>query len=290
MSEKDFSFDDYTPSDIAKKVESAGGNKAKLNFLSLFLLSVMAGAFIAIAGEFYTMVIFDSSLSLGLTKLIGGICFSIGLILVVVAGAELFTGNTMIIMAFASRIVTWKQLLRNWSVSYVGNFIGSLSVVFLMFLTNQWKTKEFMLGAKAVQIAATKTNLGFVEAFASAILCNALVCLAVWMCFSARTVISKIAAIIFPITAFVASGFEHSIANMFFIPMGMILKNNPGVLDALSKMSPDLDISRLSMAGLFGNLLPVTLGNIIGGSVMVGLIYWIIILLPQKRKDIKSGN
>ncbi|HAX17457.1 MAG TPA: formate transporter FocA [Actinobacteria bacterium] len=290
MSEKDFSFDDYTPSDIAKKVESAGGNKAKLNFLSLFLLSVMAGAFIAIAGEFYTMVIFDSSLSLGLTKLIGGICFSIGLILVVVAGAELFTGNAMIIMAFASRIVTWKQLLRNWSVSYVGNFIGSLSVVFLMFLTNQWKTKEFMLGAKAVQIAATKTNLGFVEAFASAILCNALVCLAVWMCFSARTVISKIAAIIFPITAFVASGFEHSIANMFFIPMGMILKNNPGVLDALSKMSPDLDISRLSMAGLFGNLLPVTLGNIIGGSIMVGLIYWIIILLPQKRRDRRTGN
>ena len=290
MSEKDFGFDDYTPSDIAKKVESAGGNKAKLNFLSLFLLSVMAGAFIAIAGEFYTMVIFDSSLSLGLTKLIGGICFSIGLILVVVAGAELFTGNAMIIMAFASRIVTWKQLLRNWSVSYVGNFIGSLSVVFLMFLTNQWKTKEFMLGAKAVQIAATKTNLGFVEAFASAILCNALVCLAVWMCFSTRTVISKIAAIIFPITAFVASGFEHSIANMFFIPMGMILKNNPGVLDALSKMSPDLDISRLSMAGLFGNLLPVTLGNIIGGSIMVGLIYWIIILLPQKRKDRRTGN
>ena len=290
MSEKDFSFDDYTPSDIAKKVESAGGNKAKLNFLSLFLLSVMAGAFIAIAGEFYTMVIFDSSLSLGLTKLIGGICFSIGLVLVVVAGAELFTGNAMIIMAFASRIVTWKQLLRNWSVSYVGNFIGSLSVVFLMFLTNQWKTKEFMLGAKAVQIAATKTNLGFVEAFASAILCNALVCLAVWMCFSARTVISKIAAIIFPITAFVASGFEHSIANMFFIPMGMILKNNPGVLDALSNVSPDLDISRLSMAGLFGNLLPVTLGNIIGGSVMVGLIYWIIILLPQKRRDRRTGN
>jgi len=285
LSEQDFSFDDYSPSDIAKKVESAGEKKAKLNFLSLLLLSIMAGAFIGIAGEFYTAVIFDSNLSLGLTKLIGGICFSLGLILVVIAGAELFTGNSMIIMAFASRVVTWKQLLRNWSVSYVGNFIGALSVVLLMFYSNQWHAKGFMLGAKALQIAATKVNLGFVEAFANAILCNTLVCLAVWLCFSARTVISKIGAIIFPITAFVASGFEHSIANMFFIPMGIVLKNNPGVLDALSKMDPNIDISRVNIVGLLGNLLPVTIGNIIGGSIMVGLIYWIIIVLPQKRKE-----
>lgn len=284
MTEQDINFDDYAPADIAKKVESAGVKKANLNFLSLLLLSILAGAYIAIAGEFYTLVIFDSNLSFGLTKLIGGLCFSIGLILVVIAGAELFTGNTMIIMAFTSRVVTWKQLLRNWAVSYSGNFIGSLSVVFIMFLTNQWKTKEFMLGAKAVQIAAAKTNLGFVEALASAILCNALVCLAVWLCFSARTVISKIAAIIFPITAFVASGFEHSIANMYFIPMGIVLKNNPKVIEALNKIAPNLDISRVNIAGLFGNLLPVTLGNIIGGAIMVGLIYWIIIILPQKRK------
>ncbi|MCL4384980.1 MAG: formate/nitrite transporter family protein [Cyanobacteria bacterium] len=284
MAEQDINFDDYAPADIAKKVESAGVKKANLNFLSLLLLSILAGAYIAIAGEFYTLVIFDSNLSFGLTKLIGGLCFSIGLILVVIAGAELFTGNTMIIMAFTSRVVTWKQLLRNWVVSYSGNFIGSLSVVFIMFLTNQWKAKEFMLGAKAVQIAAAKTNLGFVEALASAILCNALVCLAVWLCFSARTVISKIAAIIFPITAFVASGFEHSIANMYFIPMGIVLKNNPKVIEALNKMAPNLDISRVNITGLFGNLLPVTLGNIIGGAIMVGLIYWIIIILPQKRK------
>lgn len=285
MAENDISFDDYAPADIAKKVESAGIKKANLNFLSLVLLSILAGAYIAIAGEFYTLVIFDSNLSFGLTKLIGGLCFSIGLILVVIAGAELFTGNTMIIMAFASRVVTWKQLLKNWVISYLGNLVGSLSVVFIMFLTNQWKTKEFMLGAKAVQIAATKTNLGFVEAFASAILCNALVCLAVWLCFSARTVISKIAAIIFPITAFVASGFEHSIANMYFIPMGIVLKNNPKVIEALNKIAPNLNLSRLNIIGFLGNLLPVTLGNIIGGAIMVGLIYWIIIILPQKRKQ-----
>ncbi|MHB1346392.1 MAG: formate/nitrite transporter family protein [Candidatus Humimicrobiaceae bacterium] len=283
MADNDFSFDDYASADIAKRVEEAGVKKANLNFLSLFLLSILAGAFIAIAAEFFTLVIFDSNLGVGLTNLIGGLCFSIGLILVVIAGAELFTGNTMIVMAFASRIVTWKQLLKNWSVSYVGNFIGSLSVVLLMYLTNQWKTKEFLLGAKALQIAANKVNLGFLEAFASAILCNALVCLAVWLCFSARTVVSKIAAIIFPITAFVASGFEHSIANMYFIPIGMVLKKNPNVIEALSKTAPDLDISRLNLMGLLGNLLPVTLGNIIGGAVMVGLIYWIIIIFPQKK-------
>ena len=276
------------PSDIAKKVESAGIKKAKLSFLSLFLLAIMAGAFIAIAGEFYTLVIFDSALSLGFTKLIGGLCFSIGLILVVIAGAELFTGNTMIVMAFASRVVTWKQVLKNWAVSYTGNFVGALTVVLLMFLTSQWKTKGFLLGAKAVQIAALKVNLGFVEAFASAILCNALVCLAVWMSFSARTVIGKIAAIIFPITAFVASGFEHSIANMFFIPMGIVLKNNPDVIAALNKMDPGLDISRLNIPGLFGNLLPVTLGNIIGGSILIGLVYWMIMIFPKKVKNKNS--
>ena len=284
MAENDISFDDYAPADIAKKIESVGIKKANLTFLSLFLLSVLAGAYIAIGGEFYTLVIFDSNLSFGLTKLIGGLCFSVGLILVVIAGAELFTGNTLMIMSFASRVITWKQLLKHWGVNYIGNFIGSLSVVFIMFLTNQWETKEFMLGAKAVQIAATKTNLGFVEALANAILCNALVCLAVWLCFSARTVISKIAAIIFPITAFVASGFEHSIANMYFIPMGIILKNNPKVIEALNKINPNLDISRLNITGLFGNLLPVTLGNTIGGCIMVGLTYWVIMILPQKRK------
>ncbi len=288
MQEKDYNFDDFLPSDIAKRVESAGIKKAKLSFLSLFLLAIMAGAFIAIAGEFYTLVIFDSTISLGFTKLIGGLCFSIGLILVVIAGAELFTGNTMIVMAFASRVVTWKQVLKNWAISYVGNFIGALTVVTLMFLTNQWKAKGFLLGAKAVQIAALKVNLGFVEALASGILCNALVCLAVWMSFSARTVTGKIAAIIFPITAFVASGFEHSVANMFFIPMGIVLKNNPGVLEALSKMDPGLNISRVNISGLFGNLLPVTLGNIIGGSIMIGLIYWIIMILPEKIKNKNS--
>lgn len=287
MVEQRFSFDDYSPAEMEKKVEAASAAKAKLSFLSLFMLSILAGSFIALGAEFCTLVIFDSSLSIGLTKLLGGIAFSLGLILVVVAGAELFTGNNLVIMGFASGVVTYKQLLKNWSVSYLGNFLGSLVVVFLMFFTNLWKMKDYMLGAKAVLIAADKVNLTFLEAFSRGILCNALVCLAIWLCFSARTVVGKIAAIIFPITAFVASGFEHSIANMYFIPIGILLKQNESVANAILKIAPDAALERLNVLGFLGNLLPVTIGNIIGGAVMVGLVYWLIIALPERFKKKK---
>jgi formate transporter len=282
--EQKFSFDDYKPAEMEKRVEQASIAKANLSFISLFLLAILAGSFIALGAEFCTLVIFDCSLSLGLTKLLGGLAFSLGLILVVIAGAELFTGNNLIVMGLASRVVTFKQLLKNWSVCYLGNFIGSLILVFLMFYTNLWAMKGYMLGAKAVMIAADKVNLTFVEAFARGILCNLLVCLAVWLCYSARTVVGKIAAIIFPITAFVASGFEHSVANMYFIPMGILLKQNTGVLNAISEMAPQASLERLNIYGLLGNLLPVTIGNIVGGAIMVGLIYWLIIVLPGKFK------
>ena len=287
MAEQKFSFDDYSPAEMEKKVEAASAAKAKLSFLSLFMLSILAGSFIALGAEFCTLVIFDSSLSIGLTKLLGGIAFSLGLILVVVAGAELFTGNNLVIMGFASGVVTYKQLLKNWSVSYLGNFLGSLVVVFLMFFTNLWKMKDYMLGAKAVLIAADKVNLTFLEAFSRGILCNMLVCLAIWLCFSARTVVGKIAAIIFPITAFVASGFEHSIANMYFIPIGILLKQNESVANAILKIAPNAALERLNVLGFLGNLLPVTIGNIIGGAVMVGLVYWLIIALPERFKKKK---
>jgi len=287
VTEQRFSFDDYSPAEMEKKVEAASAAKAKLSFLSLFMLSILAGCFIALGAEFCTLVTFDSSLGIGLTKLLGGIAFSLGLILVVVAGAELFTGNNLVIMGFASRILTCKQLLKNWSVSYLGNFLGSVVVVFLMFLTNLWKMKDYMLGAKAVLIAADKVNLTFLEAFSRGILCNALVCLAIWLCFSARTVVGKIAAIIFPITAFVASGFEHSIANMYFIPIGILLKQNESVANAILKIAPDTALERLNVLGFLGNLLPVTIGNIIGGAVMVGLVYWLIIALPERFKKKK---
>lgn len=269
---------------MEKKVEAASVRKANLGLLSMFMLAVLAGAFISLGAEFYTLVIFDSTLSVGLTKLIGGIAFSLGLVLVIVGGAELFTGNSLIVMGLASRVITWKQVLRNWSMVYLGNFVGSIMMAALMFSTNQWKMKESLLGAKAVLIAAGKVNLGFAEAFSRGILCNILVCLAVWLCFSARTVVGKISAIIFPITAFVASGFEHSIANMYFIPIGIILKGNSSVVDAVSKIAPGADISRLNVIGFLGNLLPVTLGNIVGGAVLVGMAYWVITVLPGRRK------
>jgi formate transporter len=247
MSIPKISFDDYSPSEIKNRVESASLSKAKLSFLSLFMLAILAGSFIALGAEFYTLVTFDSELSYGLTKLIGGLAFSLGLILVLVAGAELFTGNNLIMMGFASKVVTLKQMLKNWGISYVGNFIGSISLVFLMYFSNLWKIKNFALGASAVIIANDKINQTFLEAFSRGMLCNALVCLAVWLCFSARTVVSKISAIVFPITAFVASGLEHSIANIYFIPMGLLLKNNPMVISKVFKLSPNIDLKRLNI-------------------------------------------
>ena len=287
MSIPKISFDDYTPSEMEKRVESASISKTKLSFLSLFMLSVLAGNFIALGAEFYTLVTFDSELSYGLTKAIGGLAFSLGLILVIVAGAELFTGNNLIMMGFASRVVTFKQMLKNWGVSYIGNFIGSISVVILMYFTNLWKIQDSLLGASAVIIANDKVNLTFLEGFSRGMLCNTLVCLAVWLCFSARTVVSKILAIIFPITAFVASGFEHSIANMYFIPMGILLKNNSAITGKVFEISPNIDLERLNTMGFLGNLLPVTLGNIVGGALMVAVVYWLIIVLPEKFKKKK---
>ena len=278
------SLDDYTPGEMAKRVEVTSIRKAKLGFLSLLMLAILAGSFIALGAEFCTLVIFDSTLSVGLTKLLGGLAFSLGLILVIIAGAELFTGNNLIMMGFGSGVVTYKQLLKNWGVSYLGNFIGSIFIVGLMYFSNQWMMKDYLLGAKAVLIAADKVNLTFTEAFVRGILCNLLVCLAVWLCFSARTVVGKVSAIIFPITAFVASGFEHSIANMYFIPMGIILKGNSNVMNKVLEVAPDANLSRLNITGLLGNLLPVTLGNIVGGAVLVAAIYWLIIVLPKRRK------
>jgi len=203
---------------------------------------------------------------------------------VIVGGAELFTGNNLIAMGFASGVVTYKQLLKNWVISYIVNFLGSLSMVFLFYLTGLWKIKDFLLGAKSLQIAAEKVNLGFLEAFTRGILCNALVCLAVWLCFSSRSVVGKISAIIFPIAAFVASGFKHSIANMYFIHMGILLKNNVEVTELFYSLNPEGSLYRVSLWGFGGNLLPVTLGNIVGGAVMVGVVYWLIIVLPERLK------
>lgn len=277
----DLHLDAYAPREIAQRVERLGVTKAKMNFWTTLALSIIAGAFIAFGAEFFTFIVHDSPLGVGLTALLGGIAFSLGLILVVIAGAELFTGNTLIIMAYLQRTISPSQLLRNWAIVFLGNLLGALSMVALMYYSGQFMANNQLVGAKALLIANAKVNLPFMEALIRGILCNILVTLAVWLAIGGRYVVDKIVAIIFPITAFVASGFEHSIANMYFIPMGMLLQRNPSVLGQAQLVGNTvIDPARLGWAGFLGNLIPVTLGNIIGGVLFVGCAYWFVYLRP----------
>ena len=272
--------DAYSPPEIAKRIAAVAEKKSGLDFFRMFVLGILAGVFIALGAEFYTLVVHDSGLAFGLTNLIGGLVFCLGLILVVIAGAELFTGNTLIVMGFIERKVSARQLLKGWSIVYLGNLVGSLVMVLLMYYTAQWGFHDAMVGGKALLIANAKVNMPFLEAFLRGILCNVLVCLAIWLAFSGRSTIDKILAVIFPITAFVASGFEHSVANMYFIPMGLALQGQPDVLAAAQSMAGQpIMLGNLTVAGfLVKNLIPVTLGNIVGGSLLVGGIYWSVYL------------
>lgn len=273
---EEIKFDAYSPSEIAEKVQKVGVAKANLDFLSTFMLAVLAGAFISFGAVLATLVTHDSNLTFGLTSLLGGLVFCLGLILVVIAGAELFTGNSLIVMAFVERKISLYKLLRNWIIVYFGNLAGALTMVVWIYLAQHWAMHNYAVGAKAVMIANSKVNLPFLAAFSRGVLCNILVCLAVWLCFSGRSVIDKIAAIIYPITAFVALGFEHSIANMYFIPMGLFIKDDPNVSAAISATVGNINLSNLTISGFMHNLLPVTLGNIAGGGILVGLVYWFI--------------
>jgi formate/nitrite transporter len=272
--------DAYSPPEIAKRIAAVAEKKSGLDFFRMFVLAILAGVFIALGAEFYTLVVHDSGLAFGLNNLIGGLVFCLGLILVVIAGAELFTGNTLIVMGFIERKVSAQQLLKGWSIVYLGNLVGSLVMVLLIYYTTQWGFHDAMVGGKALLIANAKVNMTFLEAFIRGILCNVLVCLAIWLAFSGRSTIDKILAVIFPITAFVASGFEHSVANMYFVPMGLALKGQPEVLTAVQGMAgQSIMLGNLTVAGfIVKNLIPVTLGNIIGGSLLVGGIYWSVYL------------
>lgn len=268
--------DAYSPKEIAARIEQAGTVKSQNNPLRTFALAILAGAFIAFGALFYTLVTYDTGgMAAGVIRLLGGLVFCLGLILVIVAGAELFTGNNLIVMAYVDRKVTLKQLLRNWCIVYIGNFIGAVGIMFLVYLSGHWQIGDGALANKVLTIANGKVNLTWMEAFSRGVLCNTLVCLAVWLCFAGRTVVDKVVAIIFPVTAFVAMGFEHCVANMYFIPAGLVLKQQV----ELGELATNLDLEGLTIAGfVFNNLLPVTLGNILGGSVLVGLFYWFIYL------------
>ncbi len=272
-------FDSLPPPEMARRAEEVGTAKAALPVASTFALGVLAGAFIALGAVFATTVTAGgANLPYGVSRLLAGLAFSLGMILVVVAGAELFTGNNLIVMAWAGRRVSTQRLLRNWAIVYCGNFVGALATAGVLFAGKQYEFGGGAVGVQALTIAAAKTNLGFVQAIALGALCNALVCLAVWLCYSARTTTDKILSIVPPIAAFVAAGFEHSVANMFFIPMGLLVKSDSGFV-ATQQGLPDL--SHLTWGRfLAGNLLPVTIGNVIGGAVMVGAVYWFVYLRP----------
>jgi formate/nitrite transporter len=206
------------------------------------------------------------------------------LILVIVGGAELFTGNNLIVMAWANGKVSTKQLSRNWGIVYIGNFIGAIGTALLVIISGQYTFGNGSIGLTALNIANGKLNFGFLQAIALGLLCNALVCLAVWMTFSARSTIDKIAAVIFPITAFVAAGFEHSIANMYFIPMGIFIRQFASDEFWLSIGKTAADYANLTWSSfLIDNLIPVTIGNILGGAIFVAAVYWLIFLRPSKQ-------
>jgi formate transporter len=283
-------FDAFPPAKMASRMEGVGVAKAELRADTMFALAILAGAFIGTGAIFATVVttgLGAAGMGFGVIKLLGGLVFCLGLIAVVVAGAELFTGNNLIIMAFASGRTSLAQLLRNWAIVYVGNFVGSIATALVMLVSKQYMFSNGALGTNALGIANGKCELGFFQAIALGIMCNALVCLAVWLCSSARSTTDKILAIIFPITAFVAAGFEHSVANMYFIPMGLLIKSfAPAAFwEAIGKTAADY--GSLTWGAFFlKNLLPVTIGNIIGGAGFVGLVYWFIYLRPQKVVEV----
>jgi formate/nitrite transporter len=276
-----FPFDALLPVEMAEKAELSGVKKAHLDLPSCFTLSVLAGAFIALGAVFATTVVAGGSgtLPFGVVRLLAGTVFSLGLILVLVGGAELFTGNNLIVMAWASRRVSTGLLLRNWLVVYVGNFVGSIGTAVLVYLGGQHLFGNGAVGAAALATANAKTGLGFVQAVALGTLCNALVCLAVWLTLSARTVADKVLAIVPPIAAFVAAGFEHSVANMYFIPSGLFIKAGASAAFWTEIQHTPADYPNLTWERfLVGNLVPVTIGNIIGGAALVGIVYWFVYL------------
>jgi formate/nitrite transporter len=286
-------FEAILPATMAMRAEEAGVKRISTDALTSLVLSILAGAFIAFGAVFATTVgagtiaitpvkegvVYSASLPYGVTRLLAGTAFSLGLILVIVGGAELFTGNNLIVMAWASGKIRTRELLVNWARVFVGNFAGAFFTAALMFHTTQYTFGGGSIGLMALYTADAKTSLAFVPAVALGIMCNALVCLGVWMCYSARTTLDRIVTIIPPVTAFVAAGFEHSIANIYFIPIGLFIKlGAPDTFWASIGKTAD-DFPALTwMNFFFGNLLPVTIGNIIGGAVMVAAVYWFVYL------------
>lgn len=260
--------DAYPPQEIARKVERIGVAKARAEALTLFVLAVLAGAFISLGALFFTVAVTGSGLGFGPTRVLGGLSFSLGLILVVVAGAELFTGNNLIAMAWASGLIRAREVLRNWLIVYAGNVVGCVGTVLLVACADVAGLSDGAVGETAVRIAHAKAELSFVEVFARGVLCNAFVCLAVWLAIGARSTTDKVLAIVFPVAAFVAVGGEHSIANWFFLPYGFAV-GAPGAV---------------SVVGSCRNLAAATVGNAVGGTLLVAGVYWVAYLRSERGR------
>jgi formate transporter len=264
-----FGLDAYSPREIADRVASVGVAKARLRFVPMAMLGVLGGAYIALGALYFTLVTSDPAISYGWSRVLGGMVFSLGLIMVVVAGAELFTGNNLLVMAWADRLISTRELARNWIIVYITNVIGAFGVVALAWLAGLGELNQNRVSLHVINIAVAKTMMPFWKAFFAGVLCNVLVCMAVWLAMAGRSVADKVLAIIFPISAFVAAGFEHSVANFFFIGLGLVFKADIG--HTLS-----IPLESLSLGGFVHNLVPVTLGNIVGGGLLVAFVYHII--------------
>ena len=276
-------LDALVPRDMARHAETIGVAKANLSATSTIALGILAGAFISFGAMLATVVTAGGELPFGVSRLLGGLVFSLGLVLVAVGGAELFTGNNLIVMAFASRRITFAALARNWVLVYFANFFGAVFTALLVFWSGQYRSGTGAIGRRALEVAQTKSSLSVREAVFLGILANILVCLAVWLCLAARSVADKVLAIVGPITAFVAAGFEHSIANMYFLPFGVVVKRWASPSFWTSIHAKPEDFPHVGWSKFFlSNLLPVTIGNMIGGVGMVGLVYWFIYLRPAR--------
>lgn len=260
-------FDAYSPREIAMRVETVGVTKARMATLPLLMLGVLAGAFIGLGALFFVLVKSDATLSFAVSQVLGGVVFSLGLLLVVVAGAELFTGNNLLVMAWADGKITTREVLRNWGLVCAANFVGAAGLALLVYASGHTDMNGGAIGKTVVKIAQAKQDLPAWQALFRGALCNVLVCMAVWMTMAGRTVVDKAVAIVLPVAAFVAAGFEHSIANMYLMPLAMLIEH--GALGAGGAPT-------VTWAGMFGNLVPVIAGNLLGGSVLVGLTYYVI--------------
>ncbi len=270
-------FNALLPAEMARRAEEVGVQKASMDGATTLALAVLAGAFIALGGVFATTALAGAGAApWGVARVLAGVTFSLGLILVVVGGAELFTGNNLIAMAWASGRLSTGALARNWGIVYAGNFLGATATAFLVFLGGSYRFGGGAFGIVALDMARAKLELGFAQAVALGVLCNVLVCLAVWLAFSARTTADRILAVVPPISAFVAAGFEHSIANMYFVPLAIFITLDQ---DFVATLAPGQHVPAITLARfVVRNLLPVTIGNVIGGTLLVGLMYWFVYL------------